>query len=169
LADKTETETETETEKKEGNITALNGRSVSQSETSPDTSGEKIETPKAEKVPYRKIIEIYHEECPDLPRVKVLNETRKRLLRARWKEKPDLNFWREYFKKVHKSDFLCGRVDPRDGRQPFIADFEWLIRPSNFAKVLEGRYDNRDSPKHSDPDIEAVLREFRRRGGAKDE
>ena len=36
------------------------------------------------------------------------------------------------------SDFL-------QGSKGFIADFEWFVRPNNFPKVLEGKY-NRDKP-----------------------
>jgi hypothetical protein len=97
------------------------------------------------RTPYKQIVELYHRICKSLPRVKVLNETRKRLIRARWKEHPDMSFWEEYFKRVEASDFLCGRSEPSGGRPPFMADFEWLIRPSNFVKVIEGRYDNRQA------------------------
>ena len=117
-----------------------------------------LQLPRKQPVPYKKIVEIYHEECPDLPRVQVMNERRKRLIRARWKEHPDLEWWRQFFKRVHASDFLCGRVPPKGDRPPFLADLEWLVRPSNFAKVIEGRYDNRESK--DNPEIDSILREF---------
>ena len=41
---------------------------------------------KAAGCPYGKIVELYHEHCPELPRVKVLSEKRKRALKARWRE-----------------------------------------------------------------------------------
>ena len=42
-----------------------------------------------------------------------------------------------FFEKVAASEFLCGRsVD-------FTADLEWLLRPENFLKTIEGRYDKR--------------------------
>jgi hypothetical protein len=94
-------------------------------------------------VPYQKIVDLYHKYCPMLPKVRVLNKARMRYLRARWQEFPDLNFWEQFFKRVANSKFLTGRAD-YGNRTPFVADFEWLIRPTNFIKVLEGRYDNRD-------------------------
>jgi len=102
--------------------------------------------------PYQKIVSLYHEICTSLPKVKTLTDTRKRYLRARWKEHPGMDFWRELFEKVEASDFLTGRAD-YGNRKPFIANFEWIIRPNNFAKILEGIYDNRDS----DPSFEAEL------------
>jgi len=102
---------------------------------------------KIDRTPYQQLVDMYHSLCPDLPRVKVLNDTRKRLVRARWREYPDFRFWEGFFKRVHESDFLNGRLALRDDKPPFIADFEWLIRPNNFAKILEGKYDNRKTRK----------------------
>lgn len=98
--------------------------------------------------PHEKIISLYHEILPELPRVKVWNETRKKLLRSRWREDPErqnLEWWRKFFEYVRESDFLMGRTPPSNGRPPFQASLEWLIRPNNFAKVLEGYY-HKDSP-----------------------
>ena len=36
-------------------------------------------------VPHQAIVDLYHEHCPQLPRVKVLNDKRKAQIRARWK------------------------------------------------------------------------------------
>ncbi|WP_129408065.1 hypothetical protein [Marinitoga lauensis] len=107
--------------------------------------------------PYKKIIELYHTYCPSLPRVKVLNETRKKYIKARWKEYPDLKFWEQYFQSVEESDFLTGRAD-YGNRNPFIADLEWLMRPNNFAKVIEGKYNNRGIVGTIDEEIKSLLR-----------
>lgn len=112
-----------------------------------DASENILKVPKTDKTPYQQIIDMYHSICVDLPRVKVLNETRKRLVRARWRQYPDFRFWESFFKRVHESDFLNGRLALRDDKPPFIADFEWLVRPNNFAKILEGKYDNRKTAK----------------------
>ncbi|MBR7086366.1 MAG: hypothetical protein IKI47_02325, partial [Prevotella sp.] len=44
----------------------------------------------------------------------------------------------EVFVKSANSDFLNGKND-----RGFIASFDWIIRPNNFVKILEGNYDNR--------------------------
>lgn len=91
--------------------------------------------------PHQEIINLYHETCPSLRRVGEWTPERQKLLRSRWREKPErqsLDWWRQYFERVAASDFLCGRVDSSD----FTADLEWLVRPKNMPKVLEGKYDN---------------------------
>ena len=87
---------------------------------------------------------LYHEILPELRRVREWNETRQRLLSRRWREsreRQSLDWWRQFFGYVRKSDFLMGRTTGRDGR-PFDCDLEWLIRPTNFAKVVEGKYED---------------------------
>jgi phage replication O-like protein O len=91
--------------------------------------------------PHAEIIKLYHKTLPQLPRVIEWTETRQGFLRTRWKEKPErqnLAWWDDYFKGVAESDYLTGKVNG------FKADLEWLVRPSNFVKVIEGRYKNND-------------------------
>lgn len=103
--------------------------------------------------PHQKIIDTYHEVLPELRSVREWTDNRKALLRARWREKPErrsLEWWREYFQRVAQSDFLMGRANG-DAR-PFQADLEWLIRPNNMPKVLEGKYDKGGKqPNSNDP------------------
>ena len=44
--------------------------------------------------------------------------------------------------KVKQSEFLQGKTDTR-----FSLNFDWFINPNNFAKVLEGKYDERHDKK----------------------
>ncbi len=87
-----------------------------------------------------KVVEIFHEICQGLPKVKKITQTRIRHMKARNREYPDLD-WREYFKKVAASDFLMGRFSDSN----WSAKFDWLINPANFVKVVEGNYENRAS------------------------
>lgn len=94
-------------------------------------------------IPYSDIVDTYHERLPTLPRVRKLNDTRKRKLRACWREdaeRQQISYWRDFFDYVAKSDFLTGRNGQWTG-----CDFEWLIKASNHLKVIEGKYDNRDA------------------------
>lgn len=100
--------------------------------------------------PFTALVELYHEILPELPRVKSLSKQRQSLARGRWREawlgekrsnRPRdqtalLEYFRRYFSLVRDCDFLMGRV------KDWQADFEWLLRPSNFAKVIEDRYLN---------------------------
>jgi hypothetical protein len=87
--------------------------------------------------PHQQIIELYHQILPELPKVQVWNDDRQSCLRARWREdraRQHLDWWINFFNHVRGSPFLMGNV------KKFQADLEWLIRPKNFPKVLEGRY-----------------------------
>jgi len=101
---------------------------------------------------HKAVIELYHENLPTMRRVEVWNETRAGYLRQRWREvaaelaqekaievNDVLNWWAEFFQSVGKSRFLTGRVNSKDGRA-FVADLEWILKPSNFAKIVEGKY-----------------------------
>lgn len=106
------------------------------------------------KCPAEEIIAIYHQAMPDNPKVKVLNEARRRLIRCRWTEaakltcKPfgysnrqdGLKAWRAFFEVCAESDFLTGKTPSWNGRPPFIADIDFIMSPSGFAKILENKY-----------------------------
>jgi len=90
------------------------------------------------KCPYDKIIRLYHLNCPTLPHVKSVPEHRKTAIRSRWRDNPkyqDLTQWERFFKYVDGNDFLRG------DRTDFRANLDWLMRPRNFVKVIEGNYD----------------------------
>ena len=99
-------------------------------------------TSKPIQVPIKKIVELYHELLPELPKVQKLTDTRKKQISARWKSGDigDLDEWREYFEFVRGSRFLMGRSPPSTGHKLFVADLEWLTKESNFVKVWEGKY-----------------------------
>jgi uncharacterized protein YdaU (DUF1376 family) len=101
---------------------------------------------------HKAVIELYHHNLPTMRRVEVWNETRAGYLRQRWREvaaelaqeknitaSDVLAWWGEFFKSVGKSRFLTGRVNSKDDRA-FVADLEWILKPSNFAKIVEGKY-----------------------------
>jgi hypothetical protein len=101
---------------------------------------------------HEKVIDLYHKHLPTLRRVEVWNETRKGYLRQRWREVAEelscqkdiqvsdiLNWFAEFFTHIGQSKFLTGKVNSKDGRA-FVADLEWILKPSNFAKIVEGKY-----------------------------
>lgn len=103
------------------------------------------ENPKVPACPHKAIIAAYHEILPELRQVRDWNETRSRLLAKRWREsslRQSLDWWKQFFSYVGQSDFLMGRIDGGN-RRAFDCDLEWLIRPTNFTKVLEGKYENK--------------------------
>jgi len=110
-----------------------------------------VVNPKRISCPTEELLNLYHEECKSLPRVLMLNDTRRRHLVSRWRDvdaEDDLKskdegiqIFRQIFQQVHKSDFLSGRTQNRNGRV-WKASFDWLMMPTNFLKVVEGQYDN---------------------------
>lgn len=98
--------------------------------------------------PHAEIVALYHEILPQLRRVREWTPDRQAFLRARWREKPErqsLDWWREFFEYVAGCPFLMGEGLAQEGRQPFTADLEWLVRPTNFRKVIEGKYQRRSA------------------------
>ena len=101
---------------------------------------------------HSEVINLYHQHLPTLRKVEVWNAARQGYLRQRWREvaielslnKPIqhddvLNWWADFFKHIESSKFLTGKVNSKDGRA-FTADLEWILKPSNFAKIIEGKY-----------------------------
>jgi hypothetical protein len=92
--------------------------------------------------PHQEIIGLYHKILPELTAVRIWSDSRQAFLRSRWREDParqELKWWEDFFQKVKASDFLMGRV------KEFKVDLEWLVRPTNFIKVIEGKFKNRNS------------------------
>lgn len=91
---------------------------------------------KSSPVPYQKIIDLYHEHLPKLPKVIKISEKRKRAIRARWKDDADnLEFWEAYFKHAATSRFLNGQND-----RNWMADIDFLISERAIIGMQEGKY-----------------------------
>ena len=90
--------------------------------------------------PHKTIIEMYHRLMPRNPRVRTWEGQRPGNLRARWKTQPDLEWWEGFLAYCSESRFLTGQAESKNGSPPFIADLEWIVRPSNFQKINEGKY-----------------------------
>lgn len=97
-----------------------------------------ISSPEKDPIPYQTIVDLYHELCPSLSRIIRLTDSRKKAIRNRWEEYKDIDTFRTLFAKAEDSDFLSGRNGKWTG-----CNFDWLMKPSNFIKVLEGNYDNK--------------------------
>lgn len=103
--------------------------------------------------PHREILDLWAEVLPALPQhlPDQWRGARADHLRARWRETAIAKGWtrpeegREYFRRlfdyVAQSQFLTGRAPTRDPtKRPFVIELEWLVNPSNWAKVHEGKY-----------------------------
>lgn len=99
----------------------------------------------AEQTPYKQIMDLFITLCPTLPKIKDISGNRQKVVKARWKEHPDLEFFKELFERVNKSDFLSGRNGKWNG-----CCFDWIMKPTNMQKIIEGNYDNKNNniPSH---------------------
>ena len=102
---------------------------------------------------HQKVIDLYHQKLPNHLKVEVWHKTRQGLLKTRWAEVEDdifkekgsvseeeiLDWWTRFFGYVGKSKFLTGKTFTKD-RRPFMADLEWIVRPTNFTKIIEQKY-----------------------------
>ena len=95
--------------------------------------------------PHNDIIALYAKKLPMGTQVREWTAARHQMLKARWREKPErqsLDWWEHFFGYVAESDFLTGKVSSR-GSSPFTVSLPWLCKSENFAKVLEGQYENK--------------------------
>jgi len=89
-----------------------------------------------ESVNYQKIADFWNKQCVELPKVQKLTKSRKQAIRSRVREFGEPEILRA-IKETADSDFLCGKVTN------FSASFDWVLKPSNLPKVLEGNYRNK--------------------------
>jgi hypothetical protein len=116
-------------------------------------SGPRVAAPPC---PHEQIIALWAEVLPECPQVREWTPARQAHLRARWRDKAlnggkyahdqaeGLAYWRRLFAHVRESKFLMGHTPGRDGRLPFQVTLPWLLKPENFAKVVEGAYHDGD-------------------------
>mgnify|MGYP000901817018 FL=1 len=88
-------------------------------------------------IDYQFVIDNYHTLCPKMSKVQALNKTRKGYINARVGEY-GLEKVISVLRMAGQSDFLNGIND-----KAWKADFEWIVRPENFVKVMEGKYVNK--------------------------
>jgi uncharacterized protein YdaU (DUF1376 family) len=95
---------------------------------------------RAAEAPINEALAAYDEmaERCNLGRVKILTPERRKKLKAIL-DHYGLGKWNEALARIEESDFCRGLVDGRGWK----ADFDFAVRPSSFAKLLEGKYDNK--------------------------
>ena len=87
-------------------------------------------------IPYQEIADLYNSICKSYPRLTKLSDARKKAIKARLKTYTIEDF-KKLFIMAEESDFLKGKND-----RNWSATFDWLIKDSNMAKVLDGNYKN---------------------------
>lgn len=137
---------------------------ASTSETSSDAASEPHEgarseakpTKKEDKIDFEKVRQQFNRimEAKKIPKLKgKIAGQRKAFFEARVRENGIVSVYRVMIKAA-ESNFLNG-----GGGKGWIANFEWIFRPNNFPKVLDGYYDNQ--PTTTPPTIQQTNGGFR--------
>ena len=115
------------------NVSSLEEEGDKDKEEEREREGEKIR----ESTSYQLIADMYNDTCVSFPRLTTLSDARKKAIKARLKVYTVEDFQR-LFDKAEASSFLKGGND-----RNWSATFDWLIKDTNMAKVLDGNYDNK--------------------------
>lgn len=103
-------------------------------------------------IPYDKILDLFNRICASYRPIKGMSGKRRERVAGRWREHPDLETFATVFRNAEASSFMRG-----DNNRNWIATFDWMMRPSNFQKVLEGNYENRTPVRPAEEDRDPML------------
>ncbi len=121
--------------------------------TPEDETAEQVGGRAAIQCPYQEIISLFHEICKSYPKLRAISGNRRKAVSARWREYPKLETFRELFTKAERSSFMKGK-----NNRDWTADFDWMMKASNMAKILEGKYDDKnEQPRTSNNGAMATL------------
>lgn len=110
---------------------------ISVDDAEEDIEEEREEEKERDKIDYKGIVAAFNSICVSFPSVKALSDARKKAIKARLNTY-SLNDFKTLFEKAEASSFLKGKNNSN-----WSATFDWLIKDSNMAKVLDGNYDNK--------------------------
>ena len=97
---------------------------------------------------------MYNDTCVSFPRVTALSDARKKAIKARL-NKYTVDDLQRVFDLAEASDFLKG-----NNSRNWSANFDWLIKDTNIAKVLDGNYNNRTNQHSSNNSVAQDLNDF---------
>lgn len=121
-----------------------------------NTSLRDVVVSKLDDCPHNEILALYAELLPMLAQPRVWEGKRQANLRQRWKwvltnknskgepyatdRDSGLAFFRRFFTYVaERCQFLLGQ-----NKEGWTADLAWMVEASNFAKIIEGKYERRE-------------------------
>jgi len=103
--------------------------------------------------PQQKLIDLYHEHLPELPAVRLINDSRKRALSSFWRwvltsKKSDgqpraqdhdqaMAWIGEYFLRVRQNAFLMGQDSRKQGHESWQCDLDFLLTDKGKKHVIE--------------------------------
>ena len=86
---------------------------------------------------YQLVADMFNDICISFPKVTKLSDSRKRAIRARLRQY-SMDDLKRAFEIAEQSNFLKG-----ENNKNWSANFDWLMKDNNLAKVLDGNYANR--------------------------
>lgn len=100
--------------------------------------------------PVQKVVDLYHEVLPELPKIRMMTKAREAQIRARWKhicvkdkctdQEQVLDIFRWMFEKVRKSPFLMGLTDKSENHRNWKCNLQWITKEENWAKIFDDFY-----------------------------
>lgn len=106
------------------------------------------------RVDYELIARMYNDTCVSFPHLTTLSDARKKAIKARL-NKYTIEDIQRAFELAEASDFLKGN----NGRN-WSANFDWIIKDTNIAKILDGNYNNRASQHTNNNKVAQELDDF---------
>ncbi len=104
---------------------------------------------------YQAVVNAFNSICVSLPKIQKLTDTRKKKIKKLQHHLGDVSI-EDYFSMIERSDFLSGR----NGKWTACC-FDWVLDPTNLTKVIEGNYNNKESPYTQKPSYD--IRELEKR------
>lgn len=113
-------------------------------ESNTDNTDKKSTTPvsPATETIFEQVRESFIENCPSLPKPNASAKWTPARKKAVRDKKISVEEFTAAFKKIEQSDFLTGRTGSWHG-----CSIDWILKPSNWQKIIEGNYDNRTEQK----------------------
>lgn len=91
--------------------------------------------PYVDEAEYQKVIALYNDICHDLPPCQRLSATRRKAIEELLHDGYTLDNLQTLFTMTAETPFLRG-----ENERGWKADLDWLLKPENVEKVLDGKY-----------------------------
>ena len=104
-----------------------------------DNNVKNVKNEKKEDICYQRIVDMYNNTCVSFPRLTKLSDARKKAIKARLRIYT-IDDLQRVFSMAEQSDFLKGA-----NNRNWSANFDWMLKDTNMAKILDGNYTNKKS------------------------
>lgn len=128
---------------KQNQTTADKQKPTPSASSSVSTSSNTPIVPKGTEIEFESVRELFNQKCPLLPKAEMLTPKRKAAIRSRWHENGGITGFEKVFEIVNRSQLLTG-----NNERGWRASFDWILNPSNWAKIIEGNYSTNKPTQH---------------------